>query len=161
MSRWVQTAQQAFLEWQRQQAVSAVAAEQIMVLAEEERKEESAPDPASTEMRAFIRTEQRKDPKLDKLISRLETLGPGECWEAKEKGGSHRYLLVGDEKLLARELLYSPHRGAEEISLWPLVIPRSMAPTVLAHFHGNKTVLGHLGIFKTLWHKEAIRVAGR
>ena len=96
-------------------------------------------------MRSFIADEQRKDHKLIPIIKKIEEEKLEELRMKSKSTQPHIYRLVGDDRLL------KPHKGAMPVTSWPLIASRSLIPTVLSLFHGDRAILGHTGTHKAIW----------
>jgi hypothetical protein len=152
-SRWA-----AYKDWEEERAVKAYCISFFPMTEEENEDIES--------VRKKIVEEQRKDPKLLKLIQALE------CEERKEasadaavehKQGERRDLvdiamqddstslfkLIGNDKVLVKAVSFRRTRASDFVTYWPIVVPDSLVPAVLSVFHGDKSPLCHAGKHKT------------
>ena len=62
----------------------------------------------------------------------------GKSRQRKKPGSKHNFQLVGPDKLLVKECSHQARKQGKSVTLWPIVVPDSMIPTIMGLFHGDK-----------------------
>ena len=105
-------------------------------------------DLASISMRQEDDSQKEKVAAADHLAA-SPPVADGKSRQRKKPGSKHNFQLVGPDKLLVKECSYQARKQGKSVTLWPIVVPDSMIPTIMGLFHGDKSSMLHLGKHKT------------
>ena len=105
-------------------------------------------DLASLSMRQENDSQKEKVAAADHLAA-SSPVADGKSRQRKKPGRKHNFQLVGPDKLLVKECSHQARRQGKSVTVWPIVVPDSMIPTIMGLFHGDKSFMLHLGKHKT------------